>query len=205
MEKDMIRCTVTIVILGLVLLSPTVSQGDLMITIERASSTQVSISATGTFELDTPGEGPSGIFLIDPFATFIDGSVGLANNTLENPVSLGVLTNARASNAFHIGSPGVLIETLDLWMSEDNLAGQPLVGGADLTFLPGTNIAPVGSTGDVWYGANDGYGLETWTGTWEIVGQLTPVPVPSGLLLAGLGLGTSLIAGRKTIARKSRS
>ncbi len=108
----------------------------------------------------------------------------MANNTLitNRPASL---VSARAINFLGIGGVGSDLEMLELVFSADNMAGDIISGSVDLT-LAGNVLKTIGSTGDVWYGANDASELEQLTGTWQIVG--TSVPEPSMLSLLAMGL-----------------
>ena len=178
------RTIIAAAITGLALFVPVVSQASLIFTLEQISATEITVTASGTFDGPTPGEFPAGVYLIDPFAIYADATAALANNTLstDRPASL---LSARAIDGLGINSVGSNLEMLELIFSADNIAGDTIAGSVDLT-LPGNVLELIGSTGDVWYGANDGNELEEFTGTWQIIGAQVPEPPVLSLLVMGL-------------------
>lgn len=181
-----------VVIIALVLSTPSIARAGLLFTLERISDIQTTITASGTFDPTTPTEGPSVVFLIDPFGSFVDGSTVLANNTMvtDRPASL-----LSVGTADSLTAGGSLFDMLSLVFSAKNVAGDTISGSVDLT-LPGGALAPVGSTGQVWYGINDGDQVVTQTGTWEIVGAAA-APIPSTPVLLAMALPAMLVMRRR--------
>jgi len=189
------------------------ASASLLLQIERVSDNMAIVSSAGT--LENPGTGTAGLYLPNlqnllvenPFATALpnladvrifDAGSTMAFGPLRTPVSFADLVIADfgffppppGHDGFYFGAspftPGCPFVTLC----------DPITGLLQLVLPNGISFAPIGATGNVYWG-NHNAGAAA-TGTWIVVvatdkwnNVASSVPEPATLSLIGLGITVS--------------
>ena len=193
------RLGLAAITIGVLILAPTLAPANsVTFIIERISDTLGRLSGSGSFDAPTPSNSSFGdlVFLIEPFGSVVEGGVGVSDNTLQTNL-LKLLNTAEVYSETVLGSvihpPAGPADSLLLNFNGNPTAGETISGSADVTLNAGTTWAPVGTTGQVWYGRASTGIMETRTGSFRIVaagGSVIPEPitlicVPLGLMGAG--------------------
>lgn len=156
----------------------------MILTMNRTSDTQVTISFSGTYSLPTPSQRGGRMFL--PLSwTGTGGACVIGANTVTSsqPGLINGATLDTASNWTATGVPGVTGYANELYLNWTvNPVGTPTVSGSiTLTAPAGAVWAPIGTTNVVYYGRDSNAKPLTNTGTYTI----TPEPATMGLLALG--------------------
>lgn len=165
----------------------------MIVTINRASDTQVTIGFSGSFSANTPSQRAGRMFL--PLTwTGTAGACTISANTVANSAGYYITsaTLDNASNWTNVALPGVTGYANELYLNwnANTAAGQTVSGSITLNAPAGATWAPVGTTGAVFYGRDSNAKPLTNTGTYTV----TPEPATMSLLALG---GLALVRRRR--------
>lgn len=151
----------------------------------------------GILEFDNPfGLAPSGT---DNSNVFQSATLQIGGYTIDFADTAGPSFNILGNNDPTIYFQNTSLNALGGGFSVGDSVSS---GNLLLQLVAGTSFAPVGTTGDVYWGA---YGTPTVVGSWEIVSAVGATPLPPALPLFAAGLGALVLLGwrrkNQTVAR----
>jgi hypothetical protein len=169
------------------------AKADLVFHLERTDDTHATLTVTGT--LPDVGYTPPNAYiftLADPFSVDppltsndpvgLSGTLDLAGFPFTRAYDGGAQQNYVPQEP----GPTLYLVNDPIYGASPVVPGMSFSGAAQLV-LPRETFAPVGSTGNVYWGVQFGPAL---VGTWEIVGTPSSVPEPSSLALLGTAAAT---------------
>jgi len=182
---------------SLTLLTPLAATATVHVELQRLSDTDALLVATGSLSAPAPAGNPHIIFLSDPFSVRPAPSVD--DNIL---VTSDLHAGSYVFNFAHdLGTNfGPFFQNI-IYVARDDFVpiplNEPFTGSMLLHLADGATLAPLGASGDVFWGSSP----SLVAGTWEVV----PEPAIHFLLLAG-AISAALVLRRvsTTEVRSSR-
>lgn len=170
------------------------ASADVTLRLARLSDTEAVLIGSGTLGTVVPASNSHALFLIDPFVGSPNG-----NNWVLEESELDVGPSYRFNFANDMGTDtdaDAFLNTLYVGRVEFETqtfpqipSNEPLVGTMFLRLEPnGATFAPIGSTGQVYWGTTTGDIRGVLSGTWEIVAAPVPEPMSVHMMLGGLAL-----------------
>jgi len=192
----------------------------LSIQLQRLNDTDALMLVAGQLDTVSPGSNAHALTLMDPFSTRptdADGSWALDSSDLRaggylfnfanqagrcvptcpgTEVSPGVLyDNSGRANTIYFGNNDVVFPFPSPFAPIPSNAA--FTGSMHLELQNGATFAPVGATGEVYWGLTTLLaGKGVLVGSWEMVASPVPEPTAYAMMLAGLGL-IGIVARRR--------
>ncbi|MGE0387060.1 MAG: hypothetical protein AB7Q97_20235 [Gammaproteobacteria bacterium] len=164
-----------------------------LLRLERISDTDVRLVGSGTLGDTLPAENRHSLYLVDPFSVrpaplsnhpILDSSelsAGDFDFNFANDAGSGI--GASFNNVIYIGRDIGVLPFPEIPSNE------PLAGSMLLHLTAGATFAPIGASGEVYWGTTTGNIRGVLSGTWEMV-EPSPVPLPGAI---GLALGGTVL------------
>lgn len=185
-------------LIGLVLFlaaSPLTAKASVLFDIERLSDTQGILTASGSIDAGATTPNFYNEFTVNPYSSGPPPSENVSvfgSSTLTEggfPIvfawDCGTLYSCiNGQPAIYFGAGGIA----------EFGPGQTFSGALNLVLTAGTTFAPVGTTGNVYWGNQTAGEVITLVGTWEMTAA-TATPLPAGLPLFATGLGAMGLFG----------
>jgi hypothetical protein len=204
------------------------AQAIVSIQLERLSDTDALMFVSGQLDTAPPGGNAHSLALMDPFSArpgdtdnswVLDSSDMRAGDYLFNfanqagrcaancpgtEVSPGVFSdNSGRANTIYFGNNDVVFPFPFPFLAIPS--NTPITGSMQLQLQDGATFAPVGASGEVYWGTTAlMLGKGVLVGSWEMVGlPAVPEPTAYAMLLAGLGL-IGFVAHRRRLGSSSQ-